>query len=197
MRTMPAGSVDAVITDPPYGIDFRGNDWDSFIPLWLPEARRISEVVIFTTHPTSLWNYPKPTWVGCWYREASNSHSSIGGWNHWTPLVIYGHPKFNVDSIKIHAMVIGNENINIDHPTPKPERLMRWLILNSQANTIFDPFMGSGTTGVACVQLGRNFIGCEIDPNYFEIAQKRIETAQMQPQLFTEKRIEEKQEVMI
>ena len=45
---------------------------------------------------------------------------------------------------------------------------------------VFDPFMGSGTTGVACVQLGRNFIGCEIDPKYFAIAQKRIADAQRQ-----------------
>jgi site-specific DNA-methyltransferase (adenine-specific) len=47
-------------------------------------------------------------------------------------------------------------------------------------NTIFDPFMGSGTTGVACMQLGRRFIGCEIDPGYFEIARKRIEAAASQ-----------------
>ena len=48
---------------------------------------------------------------------------------------------------------------------------------------ILDPFMGSGTTGVACVQTGRNFIGIEIDPGYFEIAQRRIAEAQMQPTL--------------
>ena len=49
--------------------------------------------------------------------------------------------------------------------------------------TVFDPFMGSGTTGVACVQTGRNFIGCEIDAGYFEIAQRRITLAQQQPML--------------
>jgi site-specific DNA-methyltransferase (adenine-specific) len=52
------------------------------------------------------------------------------------------------------------------------------------ADTIFDPFMGSGTTGVACVQTGRNFIGCEIDAGYFKIAEKRIAEAQLQPMLF-------------
>ena len=45
---------------------------------------------------------------------------------------------------------------------------------------VFDPFMGSGTTGVACVQLGRSFIGCEIDPGYFAIAEKRMKQAQLQ-----------------
>ena len=66
------------------------------------------------------------------------------------------------------------------HPMEKPVALMKMLISKTNADTVFDPFMGSGTTGVACMQLGRNFIGCEIDPKYFEIAQKRIEAAQAQ-----------------
>jgi len=59
---------------------------------------------------------------------------------------------------------------------------MRWAIENytNEGDTILDPFMGSGTTGVACVQTGRNFIGCEIDPTYFAIAEKRIKEAQEQ-----------------
>lgn len=67
------------------------------------------------------------------------------------------------------------------HPTVKPLALMRYLCRLTQTPTggiVLDPFMGSGTTGVACVQTGRNFIGVEIDPGYFEIAQKRIEQAQ-------------------
>jgi site-specific DNA-methyltransferase (adenine-specific) len=72
------------------------------------------------------------------------------------------------------------------HPTEKPVALLVKLleVVTDKGGLIFDPFMGSGTTGVAALQLGRNFIGCEIDPNYFEIAKKRIETAAMQPQLF-------------
>ena len=63
---------------------------------------------------------------------------------------------------------------------------MKKIIVDStnEGDTIFDPFMGSGTTGVAAIQLGRNFIGCEIDPDYFEIAEKRIKEAELQPQLF-------------
>lgn len=53
-------------------------------------------------------------------------------------------------------------------------------LLTAEGDTIFDPFMGSGTTGVAAVKLGRNFIGCEIEPKYFEIAQRRIADAQQQ-----------------
>ena len=75
------------------------------------------------------------------------------------------------------------------HPTQKPISIMVQIIeyFTNKSDTIFDPFMGSGTTGVACVQLGRNFIGCEIDPDYFKIAEKRIREAELQPQLFTHK----------
>ena len=71
------------------------------------------------------------------------------------------------------------------HPTQKPLELMEWVILNytNPGDTILDPFMGSGTTGVACVQTGRNFIGIEICEEYFRIAEKRIKSAQQQPSL--------------
>ena len=70
-----------------------------------------------------------------------------------------------------------------------PLALMRWCIarLPIDAPTILDPFMGSGTTGVACVKLGRKFIGIEIDPGYFNIACKRIKEAERQPDLFIER----------
>lgn len=74
------------------------------------------------------------------------------------------------------------------HPTQKPVSLMRWCIERHgpKAQTILDPYMGSGTTGVAAIQLGRKFIGIEIDESYFSIACKRIEEAWKQPRLFEE-----------
>jgi DNA modification methylase len=71
------------------------------------------------------------------------------------------------------------------HPTQKPIDLMQWLI-EKTTGTILDPFMGSGTTGVACVKLGRRFIGIEIEPKYFDIACRRIEAAYKQPDLFVQ-----------
>jgi DNA modification methylase len=70
----------------------------------------------------------------------------------------------------------------VGHPTQKPLRVMTWVIANftREGDTVFDPYMGSGTTGVACVKLGRNFVGYEVDANYFAIAKKRIEDAQLQ-----------------
>lgn len=72
------------------------------------------------------------------------------------------------------------------HPTQKPVALMKWCIEPLAETTIIDPYMGSGTTGVAAVELGRDFIGCEIDPTYFDIACRRIEDAQRQGNLFGE-----------
>jgi site-specific DNA-methyltransferase (adenine-specific) len=69
------------------------------------------------------------------------------------------------------------------HPTQKPIDLMQWLV-EKTSGSILDPFMGSGTTGVAAVKLGRRFIGIEREPKYFDIACRRIEAAYAQPDLF-------------
>jgi site-specific DNA-methyltransferase (adenine-specific) len=72
------------------------------------------------------------------------------------------------------------------HPAPRSVEHFRWLVnwWTDPGETVLDPFMGSGTTGVACVQLGRSFIGVEIDPTYYAIAQKRIDAARQQMPLF-------------
>jgi site-specific DNA-methyltransferase (adenine-specific) len=74
------------------------------------------------------------------------------------------------------------------HPTQKPVAVMEWALRQTTepGQTILDPFMGSGTTGVAAVKLGRRFIGIEVEPKYYEIALKRIEAATRQPDLFIE-----------
>lgn len=187
LPTIPAGSIDAVITDPPYGVDFRGAEWDRSIPVWLESARRIAPTVIFTTGPTTIWDYPRPDWVNCVYREAANSRSITGGFNHWTPILIYGPAKFPVDSIKLHAIAHAAP-LDIGHPSPKPIALMRWLIRHSTqpGDLILDPFTGSGSTGVAAILEGRRFIGIELDPAYAEIARRRCRDAAAQPPLFTE-----------
>ena len=85
-----------------------------------------------------------------------------------------------------------------EHPTQKPVALMRWCIeFFPLAGTILDPFMGSGTTGVACAKLGRKFIGIEIEPKYFDIACKRIEEAYRQPDLFIEPPAKAMQETLL
>lgn len=179
--------IDCVVTDPPYGIDFRGKAWDAEIPPWLEPARLVAPVVVFTTAPVTQWDYPRPNWVGCWYRPASNSRSLLGGLCHWSPILFYGKPRVGLDTISIHAMSWGRDpEEHGHHPTPKPVRLMRWIIeyCTAPGGTILDPFCGSGTTGVACIETGRNFIGIEINPEYADIARARCEKAERQPDLF-------------
>ena len=88
----------------------------------------------------------------------------------------------NMGTSQLFSMNPGNIGSKV-HPSEKPINLMKMIIENatSEGDTILDPFMGSGTTGVACVQTGRNFIGIEIDPTYFAIAEKRIHEAEQQP----------------
>jgi DNA modification methylase len=86
-----------------------------------------------------------------------------------------------------------------EHQTEKPVELMEMPIrvLSDEGATILDPFMGSGTTGVACARLGRRFIGIEIEPKYFDIARRRIEEAYKQPRLFAEPQAQPKQEALL
>jgi DNA modification methylase len=80
------------------------------------------------------------------------------------------------------------------HPTQKPIALMEWCLgFLPESKTILDPFMGSGTTGVACMNLDRHFIGIEKDPEYFEIACKRISDAESQGNLFGRERTKPEQ----
>lgn len=85
------------------------------------------------------------------------------------------------------------------HPTEKPLPLMEWCInhLPNDTQTILDPFMGSGTTGVACAKMGRSFIGIELDPDYFDIACKRIEEAYSQGDMFIEQEKTEAEQVTL
>jgi modification methylase len=88
-------------------------------------------------------------------------------------------------------------DVNTEHPAPFPIELPYRCIEPTSCQTILDPFMGSGTTGVACAKLGRKFIGIEIEPRYFDIACKRIEQAYAQPDMFIEPPAKPKQEAML
>jgi len=170
---LPHVKADCVVTDPPYGVGFRGEEWDAEIPhWWLPLARGAAPVVAFTTAPTTMWDYPRPDWVLCWYRPASSSRSPSGGFNHWSPVLVYGKGSPSPDSINLHAIQHA-QRTGFEHPSPKPEALMRWLV-SAWEGTILDPFMGSGTTLRAAKDLGREVIGIEIEERYCEIAASRL-----------------------
>ncbi len=180
--------VDAVITDPPYGINKA--EWDQEYPEWIAElAFNIANVVCIMP---GLWALPE-----C-IKSMRNKYRSIFagfnangmtfgpvGFNNWIPVVVGGDvPHRGQDA---YRFVVGAEE-KPDHPSPKPLPFMLWLItrITDRNHCVLDPFMGSGTTGVACAKLGRKFIGIEIEPRYFDIACKRIEDAYKQPDLFIE-----------
>jgi len=182
------GKVDAVVTDPPYGIGIAANpvrqkhermDWDNAIP---PKA--IFDAIFERSTKQIIWggNYfhlPATQRFLIWDKIQPENFSLAMCEQAWTNLS--GPAKIYRKS------VLGYEK---DHPTQKPVELMQWCLgFLPDAETILDPFMGSGTTGVACANLGRKFIGIEIEPKYFDIACKRIETAYLQPRLFDEPRV--------
>lgn len=173
LPTLP--KVDLLLTDPPYGLDFKGVTWDNEIPNWLPLAKQKANVVIFTTAPLTMWDYPRPNWVLNWARPASSSRAPSGGFNHWSPLLVYGNVKFPTDYISLHAIAHAQPP-GFEHPTPKPLRLFTWVIFNSTSSgdMVMDPFLGSGTTLRAAKNLGRKAIGIEIEERYCEIAARRL-----------------------
>ncbi len=166
--------VDLVLTDPPYGLGFRGEQWDSEIPLWLSAAREKAPIVAFTTAPTTMWKYPEPDWILCWHRQAANSRTAYGGFNHWTPVLVYGRGGPSPDTLTLHAIANAQKR-GYWHPSPKPLKLLLWLVAAwPNAQTILDPFMGSGTTLAAARDLGREGIGIEIEEKYCEMAALRL-----------------------
>lgn len=184
MRSMPDKSVDAVITDPPYGINKA--EWDDRFPTeWYQDAKRTSKTVGIITGSAQL----KTTvpLVGDDFVEVIAGRNLNGmtfspiGFGNWLACVVAGQ-KPKAGTTFFEFAVRGKMP---NHPSPKPIEYMKKLIMRmtNEGDTILDPFMGSGTTGVACVQTGRNFIGIEIDPDYYAIAERRIKEAQMQPRL--------------
>jgi site-specific DNA-methyltransferase (adenine-specific) len=208
MKSMPAGSVDAVITDPPYGMR-----WDGKISMGKngtggKAKSKFNGVTIVNDDrsfdPTPFLEFYK---VILWGFHHYSNRLPIGSVLVWIKRYDSGYGSYLSDAdlawmkggegvYCFRDLSLQGESDNKLHPTQKPLPLMRWCIerISHPNDTIFDPFMGSGTTGVACMQLGRNFIGCEIDPKYFAIAEKRIHNASLQPQLFSaSKNVEEKQ----
>ena len=170
------GAVDAVVTDPPYGMN--KGEWDAEIPDWLPMVEGVPTATFCGV--VGMRDYPTPDWVGAWVRLASTQRMGrLQGFNNWEPILY-----FNIKKLDNDVISCANIHENTGHPTTKPTPLMMRLIAKMPTGLICDPFMGSGTTGVAAVQMGRKFIGIERDEGYFDIACKRIEQAQRQADMF-------------
>lgn len=224
MRSVPAQSVDMILTDPPYGTT--ACKWDSIIPLepmWEQLKRIIKPngaIVMTASQPfTSALIMSNPEWFKydwTWRKPKGTGHLNAkkqpmrdkedivvfcAGQSIYNPQMAQGKPYpeksgwkgtegyegYGVDKR------VGNANAGVRypkqvlefgvvergtlHPTQKPVALMEYLIktYTNQGDTVLDFTMGSGTTGVACKNLGRNFIGIELYESYYQIATKRIE----------------------
>jgi site-specific DNA-methyltransferase (adenine-specific) len=183
------GRVDAVVTDPPYGLgdklDGSGSgEWRHLYgggaPAW---DRSVSEALI----PAVALGADAIVWGGNYYDLPPRR-----GWLVWDKMQEHssGHGELAWSTIDMPVRTFRYARVQLAtegkaHPTQKPLPLMKWCLeFLPRAETILDPFMGSGTTGVAAVKLGRRFIGIEREPKYFEIACRRIEAAYAQPDLF-------------
>lgn len=193
LEVMPGlGPVDAVVTDPPYGIGITKSDrlavsrgmggktWDDVVP-----------------DLSSLPDVPSIVWGGNYFDLPAHRAPLVWDKNNagrdfadfemaWTNLDMVAR-RFVMRPM---CMDGGKQ-----HPTQKPVALMEWCLgFLPDAQTILDPFMGSGTTLVACQKLGRSGTGIELDPDYFDIACKRVEEAVRQPDLFVDSEPEAKPE---
>lgn len=215
MKEVPDGSVDLVLTDPPFGTT--QNKWDSVIPLedmWAELERVIKPngaIVLSAAQPFTstlilsnvdmfkyqwVWEKSKPTGHLNAKKQPLRKHEDV---------VVFYHKQctYNPQGLKdTHAVVSRTNRGNYGdcskttvqtktgyptsilqfptvvgvHPTQKPVELMEYLILTytDDGDTVLDFTMGSGTTGVACRNINRQFIGVEMDENYFNIAKQRI-----------------------
>lgn len=188
------GKVDAVVTDPPYGIgeaagknksrgklavskDYGHSQWDDKT---CDEAVALavsitSQAVVFGGNFYDL--PPSSCWL-IWDKENGKSDFADAEMA-WTNL----KGAVRLKRYMWNGMFRAGGESRGDHPTQKPIRVMEWAV-GFTTGLVLDPFMGSGTTGVACANLGRKFIGIEIEPKYFDVACERIKAAYAQGRLF-------------
>jgi site-specific DNA-methyltransferase (adenine-specific) len=204
------GDADSTITDPPYGVSLKEvrtkhtttpakyastNDSESSVlETILPAMEhciRISQAVAVLSGVRLVSKYPPPRDIGSVFFP---NGAGIGPWGFICthPILYYGKCPYLARGLGSRPNSVSathwNRRDDAEHPCEKPLKMMEWLVLRASLENqiILDPFMGSGTTGVACIRTGRKFIGVEKEPKYFEIAVKRIQAELDRTPLFAE-----------
>lgn len=201
MKELPDKCIDLVLTDPPYGInidkkfklvantksgkslafrkDYDFFNWDNPIEkIYFDEIIRISKNQIIFGGEHICLNLPKSRgWIVWDKLTGTNNYGDCElAWSSYNKPI----SKFTYLWKGMLQQNMKNKEFRF-HPTQKPLALMKWCIRKSsnENDLILDPFLGSGTTGVACKELNRRFIGIEINKKYCEIAEKRIANARV------------------
>lgn len=209
------GGVDVLITDPPYGVDLGNHlaskdrrtdrvlvkdgyenyddtpeNYRSIIVPAVSSALALTKDgrgIVFGV-PPAVWDLPPPTAMGGIYLPSACGRNTWG-FSSLVHALLYGRAPGLHLGCKHTAIESTETSEKNGHPCPKPLSWMKWAVslASMPGETILDPFMGSGTTGAAAIQLGRKFIGIEVDEKYFDIATRRISMALEQQDLFVEK----------
>jgi site-specific DNA-methyltransferase (adenine-specific) len=202
LAVMPLlGKVDAVVTDPPYGIGYvhsgkTNGKWHRSNTKPIINDDRDFDPAPFLDFPEVLM------WGADHFRTRLPAGGRMLAWNKLGDLPdmgdSFGNVEFAWHSRKGKADIVsctwkgiirvgsGEQGGARHHPSQKPLVVMDWCIKQVSGHIILDPFMGSGTTLVACQKMGRAGIGIEIDPDYFAIACKRVDEAARQPDMFVD-----------
>ena len=199
MKTLEAGSVDMILTDPPYGMSFRSNyrkkkyrgiksdttlDWlDIFASECFRVAKNNTAHYVFCSFHNidkfkrAFENQFKVKNILIWEKNNTSMGDLAGDFAPKYEMILFLHKGRRTINGKRDANILKfSKTGNNYHPTQKPVDMCEYLLakFSDVGNTVLDPFMGSGTVGVACKNLNRDFIGIELDKTYFEIAKKRI-----------------------
>ena len=178
---------DLCLTDPPYNVGRKYNEYDDNMTeeeyhkwciKWFNEANRISKTLVMTVGYKNLpfWFSLKPKHQMIWHKPNQNSPSPLGGFNAYESILIWGKNHKRIG----HDIFTKNISMQKDaewHDCPK--HLKSWEIILDKfiekPAKILDIFLGSGTTAIACHNLGFDFTGCEIDKEYFDKCVKRVD----------------------
>ena len=201
LKTLPDGCVDSVITDPPYGISHSSNHGASWARTRIAndDSTLCRDTALSFARERALpwacfgtWKMPPPKDTRAalvWDKGPASGMGDLSlPWKPSWELIYVGGPGWKGsrgEGVLRGHFVITWESRGRKHPHEKPSSLLCHLLERlPTARVILDPFMGSGTTAVACIRTGRHFLGCEISPRYCTIARKRIRDARAETALF-------------